>query len=49
MKAFLVYIALGTIAVNVVGNAMQATAAGIKAAQESRNAQLCQVNELYCR
>ena len=48
MKAFLLYIAISAVAINVAGNAMASSAAGIKAAQANRNAQLCQVNELYC-
>lgn len=48
MKALLLYIAIGAVAVNVAANAMQSTAAGIKAAQDNRNAQLCQVNKIYC-
>ena len=48
MKALLLYIAVGAVAVNVAANAMQSTAAGIQAAQANRNAQLCKVNNLYC-
>ena len=48
MKALLLYIAIGAVAVNVVSNAMQSTAEGIKAAQDNRIDQLCIVNDLYC-
>ena len=48
MKALLLYIAIGCVAVNVAGNAFQNTAEGIKAAQEARSAQLCEVAPKYC-
>lgn len=48
MKAFFLYIAITCVAVNVAGNAMNNTAEGIKAAQEARSAQLCQVSAQYC-
>jgi len=48
MKALFIYFALTCVAVNVAGNAMNNTAEGLKAAQEARSAQLCQVSAQYC-
>ena len=48
MKAFFLYIALGCIAMNVAGNAIQGSARNLQEVQNARSAQLCQVNAQYC-
>ena len=49
MKALLLYIAAGAIAVNVATNWAASTAEGLKATQEARIEKLCEVNAVYCR
>lgn len=48
MKALLIYIAAGAIAINVAGNMASQTAEGIQAAREARSEKLCAVNRIYC-
>ena len=48
MKALLLYVAIGFVAVNVAANSFQSTAEGIKSARQARNAQLCMVSPQYC-
>lgn len=49
MKAFFLYVALGSVLVNVAGNAIQSTAEAFQRSNDQRVERLCAVNELYCR
>ena len=48
MKALILYIAAGAIAVNVAGNLARNTAESLESVQSQRSEQLCQVNPRYC-
>lgn len=48
MKALLLYIAIGCVAINVAGNAIQGSARNLQEVQNNRSAQLCQVSAQYC-
>ena len=48
MKAFLLYVIAGAIAVNVAGNVAANSADGLQEIRSARAEKLCKVNRVYC-